>query len=225
MNRSCDTNIVQSLFIMINRPDKYDSMVKNASPQDMIELHIKAKKIRNGTAKQELYVTPLVMHEVENCESKYPGIVQFARENFMMRTTTSRKLIESIIELEDVYLTEDEPLNDDTRGLHSAVLIETKNGVPSRADAHILAENNVLNGFPFFTLNEKHLICVKHSNKPNRPHRSYIILKKNREFLESHHLHKVAKKNLKKNTATTFKVKNFSKNNNDLLNAMLQELS
>ena len=123
-----------------------------------------------------------------------------------------------------MLLEKDILLNDSTREPQSAVEIEYKDGLPSRADAHIIAENNVLNGHPFFTLNEKHLICMKSSDKPNKPQRSLAILKKNEKLLNSRYLHKVVKKNLKSLTSTTFKTKHMSKSKEDLIRAMMQEL-
>ena len=96
--------------------------------------------------------------------------------------------------------------------------------MPSRSDAHIVAENNVLNGQPLFTLNEKHLICIKSSDHPNKPQRSAIILKKNENFVYTRPLHKVAKRNLKRPISTTFKVKNINKSKEDLILAMIREL-
>ena len=223
MFRTCDTNTVQSLFIIICRPDKLKNLEKVNNPANMMELYETAKKIKSRGTKS-LYVTPYVMKEIEACESKLPGIIDFTRNNFLMRVTTSEKLIETIVELEDKYLEKDILLNDSTRDPQSAVEIEYKDGLPSRADAHIIAENNVLYGYPFFTLNEKHLICMKSSDKPNKPQRSLAILKKNAELLASRQLHKVAKKNLKSLTSTTFKVKHMDKSKEDLVRAMMQEL-
>ena len=124
----------------------------------------------------------------------------------------------------DEYLKEDIYLNDSTRGPQSAVQIEYKDGLPSRADAHIVAENNVLNGQPLFTLNEKHLICMENSDKPSSPKRSVAILNKNKALVYGYNLHKVAKKNLKKLTATTFKVRHINRGQEDLINTFIQEL-
>ena len=224
MDRTCDTNVVQSLYILLHRPDKIRDLELANSPMYMMEMYETSKKIRRGQ-KRFLYVTPMVMEEVEECEKKLPGIVQFARDNFLMKVTTSDRLIDTILTLEEELLKEDIPLRDSTRGLQSAVQIEYKDGLPSRADAHIVAENNVLLGNPIYTLNEKHLICMRHSSKPNSPQRSSAILKKNEHLLNSGYpLHKVAKRNLKKATSTTFKVKNINKDKDSLISAMIQEL-
>lgn len=222
MERTCDTNTVQSLFIMLHRPDKLSSLENNNTITDIIELRQKANKIKQH--KKDLYVTPQIMREIEMCESKLPGIVDFTRNNFLMRVTTSPRLIKTIIDLEDELLKKDYLLNDSTREPQSAVQVEYKDGLPSRADAHIVAENNVLNGQPLFTLNEKHLITIANYRKPSSPQRSVAILNKNKIFVETYPLHKVAKKNLKKLTATTFKVKYINKSKDDLLSAFIQEL-
>ena len=223
MDRSCDTNVVQTLFILLNRPDKIPHIERTYNPVDFIELYRLSKKM--AKAKQtDLYITPMIMKEVEACEGKLPGIVDFAKNNFSMRVTTSPRLIQTILDLEEELLREDITLSDSTRGAMSAIEQEIKDGMPSRADAHIASENNVLNGHPLFSLNEAHLICFKHSQKPNSPLRSSAILKKNKLMLDGYPLHKVAKKNLKKNTATTFKVKNINKGKEDIVNSMLREL-
>lgn len=222
MNKTCDTNVVQSLFILINRPDKVDALENSNTTTNMIELLRMARKIEQG--QKSLYVTPQVMKEIEMCESKLLGIVDFTRKNFYMRTTTSPRLVQTIIDLEDEYLREDIYLNDSTRAPQSAIKIEYKEGLPSRADAHIVAENNVLNGHPLYTLNEKHLVCIENSDKPSSPKRSAAIINKNKLFVSKYVLHKVAKKNLKKLTSTTFKVRHINRSTDDLINAMIQEL-
>ena len=223
MYKTCDTNVVQSLYIILNRPDKIPSLEKSYSPVYMMKLFNQAKKMQSSKQKN-LYVSPYVMKEIELCEKKYPGIVQFTRDNFLMKTTTSQHMIDIIVELTDRYLEEDIELNDSTRALQSAVQGEYKNGLLSRGDAQAVAENNVLYGQPFFSLNEKHLICMIESDKPNKPRRSKAILKKNEELVAEGRLHKVPKRNLKKLTATTFKVKHIDKSSEDLLKAMIQEL-
>ena len=224
MDRTCDTNVVQSLYILLHRPDKIRDLESANSTMNMMELYETSKKIRRGQ-KKFLYVTPMVMEEVEECEKKLPGIVQFTKDNFLMKVTTSKRMIDAIIELEDMYLTPDIPLGDSTRALQSAIQIEYKEGLPSRADAHIVAENNTLLGNPIYTLNEKHLICMKSSSKPNSPLRSTAILKKNEDMLHSGYpLPKIAKRHLKKPTSTTFKVKNINKDKDALISAMIKEL-
>lgn len=223
MNRTLDTNVVQTLYIMLNRPDRVAAIEKNKTTTEIICLRQTAKKLMQG--KKEFYITPQVMKEIEMTENKYPGITNFARNNFLMNITTSPQLIQTIIDLEDEYLKEDIYLNDSTRAPQSAIYLEDKkDGLPNRADAHIVAENNVVNGYPLFTLNEKHLITIEYSDKPNKPQRSAAILNKNQGYLKSHQLHKVAKKNLKKSTSTTFKVKNIDKNKDELLSSFIQEL-
>ena len=225
MNRTLDTNVVQTLYIMLNRPNRVAAIEKNKTTTEIICLRQTAKKLMQG--KKEFYITPQVMKEIEMTENKYPGIINFARNNFLMNITTSPQLIQTIIDLEDEYLKEDIYLNDSTRAPQSAIYLEEdnkKDGLPNRADAHIVAENNVINGYPLFSLNEKHLICMKNSQKPNSPQRSAAILNKNKGYLKSHQVHKVAKKNLKKLTSTTFKVKNINRNKDDLINAFIQEL-
>ena len=222
MQKTCDTNVVQSLFIILHRTDKLPFLEANNTMTNMIELHLLARKIEKG--QKSLFLTPQIMKEIELCENKLPGIVNFTRQNFLMRTTNSPMLVQTIIDLEDEYLRQDIYLNDSTRSLQSAIQIEYKDGLPSRADAHIVAENNVLNGQPLFTLNEKHLICMATSNKPSSPKRSAAILNKNKALVRDYRLHKVAKKNLKKLTSTTFKVRHINRNTEDLINSMIQEL-
>ena len=224
MDKTCDTNVVQSLYILLHRPDKCAVLDRTYKTLDRMNLHKLAEQIARGT-KVNLYVTPMVMKEVEECEAKYPGIVQFAREHFKIKAVTSPHLIQVILELEEEYLKQDVTLNDSTRQPLSAIEEEIKDGMPSRADAHIVAENTVLYGQPLFSLNEKHLICYKMSRKPNSPQRSSVILKKNQLVLErGARIHKMAKKNLKKITSTTFKVKNIHKSKEELISSMLQEL-
>lgn len=206
---SYDTNVVQSLFILKHRPDKVPYLEMHYSPQYVQEMHFLSKTLQRRT---NLFVTPEVMKEIEKCESKLPGIVDFTRKYFHINVTTSQRMIDSIVELAEEYLKEDIYLSDGTRVAQSALIKEMKNGELDAADAHIVSGNNVVNGYPFFSLNEKHLITMQNSCRPNKPLRSFAVLKKNKYYLNKIGLHKVTRANLKKNTATTFRVDDINKN-------------
>lgn len=206
--QTCDTNVVQALYILKHVPEKIPYLEKHYSAASIIELKILSKNLHPNCS---LFITPQVMKEVELCEPKLPGIVDFARRYFNLRLTLSGKVANDIVELVKAYFEEDIYLPDGTREAQSALIREKKNGELDMSDAEIVSENNAMNGFPLFSLNEKHMIINHRAQDQNKQYRSMAILKKNNQVLHRARLHKVTAANLKKLTATTFKVSDINK--------------
>ena len=101
---TCDTNVVQALFILKHVPEKIPYLHKHYSTANIIELNILAK---NLNANRSLFVTPQVMKEIEMCENKLPGIVDFARRYFNLKVTTSMQMASDIAELSKIYFEKD----------------------------------------------------------------------------------------------------------------------
>ena len=205
---TCDTNVVQALYILTHVPEKIKYLEKHYSTANIIELRILAKNLHANTS---YFVTPQIMKELEVCDQKFPGIVDFTRRYFNIRPTTSPQMAEDIAELMKLYFEKDIYLSDGTVGAKSALISEKKNDKEDTADAEIISENNATNGHPMFSLNEKHEIVMLDSCNPTKPNWSLAILLKNKKLLKKPILHKRTRANLKKLTATTFKVENINK--------------
>lgn len=206
--QTLDTNAVQALYILKYVPEKIPYLEKHYNTANIIELKILSKNLHPNCS---LFVTPQVMKEIELCDKKLPGILNFARAYFNQRITNSSKMASDIEELVKAYFEEDIYLPDGTREAQSALIREKKNGDLDMADAVIVSENNAVNGFPLFSLNEKHLIVNHKAQDQNKQYRSMAIIKKNGQVLRRARLHKVTTANLKKLTATTFKVSDINK--------------
>lgn len=78
-------------------------------------------------------------------------------------------------------------------------------------DALVVTESNMFKGIPILTLNEKHLIKIAECSPKLRRKdlRSYFILKKNKEIVDSNMVeHKKIRANLKRKNSTTISIKN-----------------
>ncbi len=206
-NITVDTNVVQSLYRLMGNGGDSDVIMANYSLEQVNSL----KKLIKNLCDYTIHITPQVEKELKKCEEKYAGIMEFARTVLGIPKAKEYKagsfIDEHIRALQQEYLREDIHINDSTRKLQSALTSETKNGEVDTADSLIIAENSVLYGYPFFTLNEKHLISMRETEDKRKAYRSRAILDKNRRYLKQvPHKHSVVRKNLKAQHATTYRI-------------------
>ena len=197
-----DTNVLQSLFVL-QHGTAFDIIKLRRQYNDSVIDGLKF--LIDNIDEIEFYVTAHIALEIAQCDKKHPGIIEYMKKNCKLKKVKESDE-EYIAGLKEKYLEEDILLPDATRQLQSAISTEIKDHETSDADANIVAENNICNGNPFITLNEKHFIIINQAQKSNYPYRSKAILQKNKEFLdENPRVPKETKANLKKETATTFR--------------------
>jgi hypothetical protein len=162
----------------------------------------------------KFYTTPQVIEEIIACANRKHdyGIVHFLEKICKIKIPRTRaekiRYAELIVDLMNDYTTRNIPLSTNEHELQSAVAGEIKNGEENFADAKIISENNILNGRPLVTRNEKHLIEMNVVKIRNNL-RSEAILKVNRKFLKSHKVlipNKTVRANLNSKKATTFRI-------------------
>lgn len=209
-----DSNMVAYLYLM-NKPNpSFAEVVKVKKALTNEQLHILEWFSSNNFSNVNFKTTPQVVHEVTNCAKLKgdDGILKFLERICKIKIPRSRedkiKYAELIADLMEELLREDIPLNNGVRAYQSAIATEIKNGKINYADAKIVAENNILNGNPIVTRNEKHLISMegfKHTNN----FRSFAIEDKNIAFLKRKSPvipHRRIKINLKNPLSTTFRI-------------------
>ena len=205
---SLDTNVVQSLYLFMSLGEKAAIRKMNGYTEEQFNM---IRKLIKNLDKYELRVTPTVFAEVEKATSKYPDIVKFIKTNLHIskpKDYSKSPLIKKHIEaLRDEYIKSDIYLGDNTHTPQQARSFEVKNGKVDYTDALIIAENNVLFGCPFFTLNEKHLVGMNEADNKQKPLRSRAILNKNKKYLKLvPHKFTQIRKNLKRPHATTYRI-------------------
>ena len=207
-NITVDTNVIQCLYILMEgKSDVQFNVIKTYTAEQINAL---TKLIKN-LDKYCIHITPKVELELLEYAKSNPSIMHFIRSVLKVpmakQYSKSPVLREHILSLQKEYLKEDIYLSDRTHKAQSALTSEMKNGRADAGDALIVAENSVLYGYPFFTLNEKHLISMNESQDKQKAYRSRAILDKNRRYLKRvPHAHKIVRKNLKAQHATTFRI-------------------
>ncbi len=206
-NITVDTNIVQLLYRLMGYGEDCQTIMDNYNQEQLNTLRKLIKNLDNYS----IHITPQVEKELKKCEEKYTGIMYFAYSILGIPKAKEYKkgsFVDGHIKaLQQEYLKEDIYINDSTHKPQSALTSEIKNGQADTADSLIIAENSVLYGYPFFTLNEKHLVSMRETDNKRKPYRSIAILDKNRRYLKNvPHKHSVVRKNLKAQHATTFRV-------------------
>ena len=212
MNKSIvlDTNIIQCLFMILKTPDGPAKLQATLNPEEFSTLF----NLSMNYSTFNCYITTQIYEELKACEKfRYKGILKFATS--FCKIKPPKKYKESaepylhILDLQKLYLKKDIPLRDRTVSLQQAISSETKNGVEDFSDSLIVSEKNITTGYPMFTLNEQHLICMNEARKKSVPYRSRAILLKNLEYLHNKNIDdKTIKANLQKEDATTFRIKN-----------------
>ena len=211
-----DSNMVAYLYRLTSpgiTAYEYEKIKKNFTTE---QINILDKIVRdNSLAAIKFYTTPQVIEEVKACAEKRhdKGILQFLENICKIKiprnSSDKAKYAELIAELMEDYLEKNIELNNGCHELQSAISDEKKDGgIKDFADAKIVAENNILNGKPIITRNEKHLIFMKAVKQRNRL-RSEAILRVNGAFLKKKEYllpHKKIKSNLKAPLATTYRV-------------------
>lgn len=203
-----DTNIIQSLYqIMVVGMDSTTPVMQNYTQEQLNSL----KKLAKNLDKYCIHITPTVEKEILKYAKKNPGIIAFMQSVLKIpkakQYDNSPILKEHILGLQKEYLKADIYLSDSTHKPQQALLTEVKNGANDADDSLIIAENSVLYGYPFFTLNEKHLISMAEAQDRCKPYRSKAVLDKNRRYLKQvPHKHSVIRKNLKAQHSTTFRI-------------------
>ena len=209
-----DSNMVGYLYALNSPQLTIEEYVNIKRKLNATQLKIVEKIIDNNFEGIEFKTTPQVIEEVQRCAclKKDPGIVNFLAKLCKIRIPRTQigkvRYAELIVDLMEKYTERDIALSDDTREYQSAVASEIKNGVENFADAKIVAENNILNGAPLVTRNEKHLVSME-VVKFNNNLRSEAILDKNKKFLKSHKMlipNKTVRMHLKSKKATTFRI-------------------
>ena len=200
-----DTNVIQALYMILKLKDGVDRLRKGYNEEQINSL-IKLSKNLN---RFNFYVTTQIYREVELCEVKYPGILKFMSNicKIQIPNEFNQEIFTHISNLQKEYLKKDILLRDKTRAAQRAIDSEFKDGVENFADSLIVSEKNVITGFPMFTLNEQHLICMNEAKKKNYPYRSNAILFKNKKYVKDNLIKETKiKTNISKQTATTFKI-------------------
>ena len=203
-----DTNMVQALCL-IHKSSYLGCMeLQNSYNRDTYNSILKLYK---NMDQFKFYVTGQIYNEVVECDKKHHGIYNFMKQNCKIRIPVGYKtsgVLSDVARLKDLYLKKDIMLSNTVRGPQQAISSEIKNGCENHADALAVSENNYLNGIPFVTLNEKHLIYMSSYRNRLNIEISRAILGKNVLFVNTFKpISKNARFNLKSPTATTFRVK------------------
>lgn len=179
------------------------------------QFRIVEKIIENNFEGITFHTTPQVITEIfayAKHKNDY-GVIDFLARICNIHIPRSNrgkvKYAELIVDLMEEYTTRDIVLGNNVREMQSAVATEPKRGEENFADAKIVAENNILNGGPLVTRNEKHLVSMEAVTLTNSL-RSMAILQKNKRFLKSHKLlipNKTVRRNLNNKKSTTYRIK------------------
>lgn len=209
-----DSNMVGYLYALSSKNlslEEYTKLKKNFNGE---QFRIIMDIINKDFQGIKFYTTPQVIEEVVACANRKNdyGIVRFLENLCKIKIPQTRRektrYAELIVDLMEDYLVKDIPLSTNIPELQSAIASEIKKGEENFADAKIVAENNILNGKPIVTRNEKHLVSMN-AVKIRNNLRSEAILKVNRRFLKSHKVlipNKAVRSNLNNKKSTTFRI-------------------
>lgn len=209
-----DSNMVGYLYVLSSEDLTMAEYTKIKRVFNAEQFRIVEKIISNNFQDFTFHTTPQVISEVyAYAEQKHDyEIMNFLAKLCKIhipRTWSGKvKYAELIADLMEDYTVQDISLGTDARELQSAIAGEKKKGVINFADAKIVAENNILNGGPLVTRNEKHLIEMEDVKLRNNL-RSEAVLTKNKTFLKSHKAvipNKTVRMHLKSKKSTTFRI-------------------
>lgn len=236
-----DTNMVGNIYTLISTTpgskEFNDILNKFNVPQRQTLEYILYNGYLHGV---QFYTTPQIMSEVKKGAevTKNKRLLEFLNNYCKIiipkEVAERRKYAEHIAALMTEYSEENIFIKKLGSNAQSAVSSEIKNGKNNYADAKIVSENNLLNGKPLVTLNEKHLVAIPIPKDPkeeqmsksaptrkrrksedllNNHIRSEAILKINKRYLQKHRndLPKKPRAHLKSLKSTTFKVTDLAK--------------
>jgi len=78
-----DTNVIQALFMILHEKDGIDNLYKCYNNNQIFSLVKLSKKLDN----YKIYITSQIFNEIKACETKHPGILAFARQNWKKKIT------------------------------------------------------------------------------------------------------------------------------------------
>lgn len=230
-----DSNMVAYLYVLSSSTSSEKALARVSEKLKNSELKILIEIIKNDFKGINFYTTPQVILEITRYAqlNNDPNIISFltriCKIHLPSSSTTQYRYAELIYDLMTAYSTKNIPLNTATRELHSAIFTGKQDEPRDFADALITAQNNILNGTPLITDNEKHLISINLTkildNKrkyikngtgklvntvstTNRL-RSLAILRINKEFLKANK-YRIKNKNIRANLqnprSTTYRI-------------------
>ena len=202
-----DTNVIQALYMILNLDDGVERLRKGYNEEQINSLI----KLSKNLSRFNFYVTAQIFKEVNYCEMKYPGIIDFMSKICKIEIpndySKNSRILKHVLSLQKEYLKKDIYLRDRTRAAQQAIGSEMKDGVENYADSLIVSQKNVISGYPMFTLNEQHLVCMNEAKRKTHPYRSKAILFKNKKYIEDNKIEDAKiKANIEKETATTYKI-------------------